>query len=537
MLVVTCRCGHNMKVPAGAMGKACKCVKCAERITITAANTRPMQQGVMRTKPLPPEAAGGEPSKGGGEPARSPGDKRVGQLLIEAGLIDDAKLQEALRVQAERGGKLFEVLITLGHLGKDDLHVFLSKQSGVPAIDLRNYEIPRDLISLVPKVFAQEHIVLPIDKLGRLLTVGMACPLDSATIAELERVTGLKVKAMLCRFDDIYAAIKNYYPPDPAAEPAQEPEQEYASFTKAAAPAAAPVAQPAAAVPSAAVSPVAKPLPPAVKHEELLARIENLDSLPTMPETLRRLQDAEEHGLTIREIAGLAGADPALTVRMLALANSSAYGVGDVTNINYAAVMLGNEGIRRVAEGLAATEMPEGFDHQAFWVRSMFCAAAAMSIAKSCGKAHVPDAYSAGLIHEIGALVLAVLFPDIYAKVRSKVSDNASAEALLNAEDEVFGFTHPEVGYLLVRQWRMPDRIAHSLRYHHQPSRVKGDGDLFAVVTLAVAMLDIHEMQAGPETEPFKPVKHVLAALSVDENEAWRILHKTADTLKAAVGA
>lgn len=521
MLVVTCRCGHTMKVPAGAMGKACKCVKCAERISITPSNTRPMQAAVMRTKPTPPAPEGAPP--------KPHGDKRVGQLLIEANLIDDAKLQEALKVQTERGGKLFEVLISLGYLGKDDLHTFLSKQSGVPSIDLRNYEIPRDLISLVPKEVAQEHIVLPIDKLGRLLTVGMACPLDSATIAELERVTGLKVKAMLCKFDDIYAAIKTYYPPDQhdVMHEQEMPPLPRVGVSQARAQSQTPAPMPAA--PAAAP----KSQPPAIKHEELLARIEALDDLAPMPETCRRLQGIASAPNSIREAAGLAGTDPALAARLLALTNSSAYGVGQVANINLAAVLLGADGVRYCAETAAEVAPPTEFDQQAFWVRSMFCAAAAMSIAKSCGSAPLPDAYTAGLIHDIGTLALASAFPDIHARVRA-MARTAYAEELLAAEDEVFGFTHPEVGYLLARQWRLPESLANVLRYHHQPSRVTGSGDLFAVVALAATMLDIHSAQRTPEDDPFKPVKHVLAALAVDEKEAWRILHKTADTLNAA---
>ena len=546
MLVVTCECGHNMKVPAGAMGKACKCVKCAVRIVISADNTRPMQMGpmqmgTMQTGPTPgdatkaPSATPPSAPSPGTRQAKNAGDTRVGQLLIEAGVITALQLNEALTRQHEQGGRLFEVLISLGHLQKDVLHTFLSKQSGVPSIDLKNYEIPRDLISLVPREIAQQHVVLPIDKLGRLLTVGMACPLDTATISALEQSTGLKVKAMLCKFDDINVAIKNYYP----MERGEEEEVQFKALPAAKAP-SAPVSvkselppttpTPAPAAPS--MQAVVRFKTPTITYEKLMAGIEALDLLPMAPRTLKRFLDPASRPSTVRDAAGLAGSDPALAARLLSLANTSAYDFpGTVTNVNFATVLLGCEGVRLVAETFRDVAVPPSFDHHVFWTRSLFCAAAAMSIAKSCGTITIPDAYSIGLLHEIGRLGLATAFPEASAEAAIKAKEG-NTEQQMQAEDEVFGFTHPEVGYLLAKQWRLPENIANAIRYHHQPVRAGETKGLLEVVLIASAMLEIRDTQRGPETEPFAPFKNVLTTLGLDEKEAWRILQKTAETIK-----
>ena len=125
-------------------------------------------------------------------------------------------LDEALQVQRNNGGKVVEVLVSLGHLKIDDFINFLSRQPGIASIDLVHYQIPRTITELIPKELAVKHEVFPIVKMGKLLTIGMACPLDSATIAHIEEATGLRVKPILCSQHDIRIAIKNYYPSDDA---------------------------------------------------------------------------------------------------------------------------------------------------------------------------------------------------------------------------------------------------------------------------------------------------------------------------------
>ncbi len=141
----------------------------------------------------------------------SEGKKRIGELLVDAGLISGRQLMEALHTQTTRGEKTVDTLIYLGHMNPEQFVRFLASQPGTPSISLRNYHITDELLKLVPKEFAQRHEVFPIDRMGRLLTVGMVCPLDSAAIVELEEITGLKVKPMLCTHTEIRWAIGKYY--------------------------------------------------------------------------------------------------------------------------------------------------------------------------------------------------------------------------------------------------------------------------------------------------------------------------------------
>lgn len=138
---------------------------------------------------------------------------RLGELLVDQGVITDEQLREALDVQARRGGKLAEVLIRLEHLDKDALEKVIATQPGIASVDLTRYRLSRDLCHLIPEEFASKHLVFPIDKMGHTLTVGMAVPLDTATIDEIRGMTGMVVKVFYCKPDAIRAAIKQFYRP------------------------------------------------------------------------------------------------------------------------------------------------------------------------------------------------------------------------------------------------------------------------------------------------------------------------------------
>lgn len=152
--------------------------------------------------------------RGDGKSSRQPvsaAKKLMGQLLIDAGLIDADQLQAALAQQQSSGKRLGDTLEELGFMKRSDFERFISGQPGVASIDLVHYEIPKEVVKTIPEDFAIANQVFPIVKLGKLLTVGMVCPLDSNSIQELQELTGLRIKALLCSVEDILACIKQYY--------------------------------------------------------------------------------------------------------------------------------------------------------------------------------------------------------------------------------------------------------------------------------------------------------------------------------------
>ncbi len=137
--------------------------------------------------------------------------KLIGTLLVDAGIISENQLNEALTRQAGSGGKTVDELINLGYMNPAQFVDFLAQQPGVPSISLKNCNVPKNVVKIIPEEFAIEHEIFPIDRLGSLLTVGMVCPLDSKSRKELERMTGLRVKPILCSRAEIEEAFDTHY--------------------------------------------------------------------------------------------------------------------------------------------------------------------------------------------------------------------------------------------------------------------------------------------------------------------------------------
>lgn len=137
--------------------------------------------------------------------------ERLNKLLLEKGLITSKKLNEALDIQKEKGGKLSDILIEKGYVDKKDLMVVLSEELGIPPINLSRYKIDPPLIKLIPRKLAQHYQVIPISKMGNLLTVAMADPLNIFAIDEMKSLTGFQIGILITTDKEIQTAIDEYY--------------------------------------------------------------------------------------------------------------------------------------------------------------------------------------------------------------------------------------------------------------------------------------------------------------------------------------
>lgn len=143
--------------------------------------------------------------------AHDPNADRLGGKLVKSGLISANQLRHALELQDRKGGRIADILIHLGALDSYRFLEFLAKQPGTPSISLKHCRIQEDIISMVPIEFCQSNELIPIDRMGKLLTVGMVCPLDRVAIEALQEMTGLRVKPMLCSRNEVKDAIQRYY--------------------------------------------------------------------------------------------------------------------------------------------------------------------------------------------------------------------------------------------------------------------------------------------------------------------------------------
>ncbi|BDG31188.1 MULTISPECIES: GspE/PulE family protein [Parageobacillus] len=143
--------------------------------------------------------------------------KRLGDLLVEAGLITEEQLEEALREKAP-GQKLGDVLLQLGYITEQQLIEVLEFQLGIPHVSLYRYPIDPKLTNLIPKEFAKRHMVMPLKVEGERLLVAMADPMDFFVIDDLRLSTGFHIETAIASKDDILRAINKYYDMDESVE-------------------------------------------------------------------------------------------------------------------------------------------------------------------------------------------------------------------------------------------------------------------------------------------------------------------------------
>ena len=139
--------------------------------------------------------------------------KKIGELLIERGLITQSQLNEALAEQRASGGKLGEVLIKKGWLSSEELERGLATQRGISVFNLSGYLIEPEMVKLIPEDFARKYKLMPVFMIENTLTVAMADPNNVFIIDEIQRMTRLNVEPVLAEDLEIRKIQDLYYGP------------------------------------------------------------------------------------------------------------------------------------------------------------------------------------------------------------------------------------------------------------------------------------------------------------------------------------
>jgi len=136
---------------------------------------------------------------------------RLGAMLVSSGLITDEQLKKALASQKTEGGRLGSILVKLGFIQEDKLMTFLSKQYGVPYVDLNKFEINPAVIKHIPADVAQKYRIMPINRTGSTITIAMVDPSNIFAIDDIKFMTGYNVEAVVATEGAIVESIKKNY--------------------------------------------------------------------------------------------------------------------------------------------------------------------------------------------------------------------------------------------------------------------------------------------------------------------------------------
>ncbi|MEA3560275.1 MAG: ATPase, T2SS/T4P/T4SS family, partial [Candidatus Omnitrophota bacterium] len=137
--------------------------------------------------------------------------ERLIDLLIKSNLITRKDLDEAIKTQSEKGGKVSQILVKQGSISEKDLMICLGQKLGIPPINLSNYNIKPELIKLIPNHVAVHYQVIPVSKIKNVLTVAMADPLNVFALDDLKSITNCEINPIIATAGGITKAINSCY--------------------------------------------------------------------------------------------------------------------------------------------------------------------------------------------------------------------------------------------------------------------------------------------------------------------------------------
>ena len=258
--------------------------------------------------------------------------------------------------------------------------------------------------------------------------------------------------------------------------------------------------------------------------------VRNLEDLPSLPAVVMELLSSiDQEDVDISVLAKKVSHDQALTAKTLRLANCSLYGLQvKVTTIQQAITFLGFQTTRNLITAAAVTGcFPEGrcpgFNDKAFWRHSIATAACCKVLARRV-RFNQDYAFTAGLLHDIGRLVLISSFPAAYQQVLDYRSTNDTY--VLEAERAVMGVDHVEAGVALAEHWNFSDTMKMAIAYHHDPD-APGAGVLAAIVHVANAI--VHALDVAGEEDDLVPAvsSAAWAALGLNQEAYLHVFRET----------
>ncbi len=144
--------------------------------------------------------------------------QKLTDILLKSGMLTPEQMETALSVQKKEGGKLSDVMIRLGYLKEHDLLAALGESLSIPPLDLSKLKIPEDVIKLVPEQIARRYQIIPISRVGNLVTVATSDPLNILALDEIRALTNFELNTVLGSETQIAETIKHYYQPSAGKE-------------------------------------------------------------------------------------------------------------------------------------------------------------------------------------------------------------------------------------------------------------------------------------------------------------------------------
>lgn len=220
--------------------------------------------------------------------------------------------------------------------------------------------------------------------------------------------------------------------------------------------------------------------PPEIKTTALSAKelVTGSIRLVSLPEVCIRVNEMlDDSAVTAIELGNVISQDTSLTARLLKIVNSSYYGFqAKIETVSRAVAVVGLRELRGLVIAASAIETFSHFPDEVlnkvrFWRHSLYCGVIARLLAEQCHVLHSERLFVAGLLHDIGKLIIAQRCPQETRMVGIAAKSKLIEE--FKIEQDLFGFNHAEVGGELMKAWNMPETLFESVAYHHTPRRAE----------------------------------------------------------------
>ncbi|WP_353684916.1 HDOD domain-containing protein [Thermodesulfovibrio sp. 3907-1M] len=218
--------------------------------------------------------------------------------------------------------------------------------------------------------------------------------------------------------------------------------------------------------------------------QEVVAKIEKIESLPTIPPILKKILSViEDPKVSLQKITDFVSSDPTLTARILKMVNSPVYGFpGRISSVSHAMVILGLNAVKGLLLGVSVFEIMQK-SMIGLWEHSLSAAIFARIIAMKKELQSPEEISIGGLLHDIGKVIYIMAFKDEYMKLIESVESEENF--LYEIEKQYFGITHAEVGGIIAKKWNFPLKLVEPIMYHHRPQLAEKFQKETAVVHLS----------------------------------------------------
>lgn len=261
--------------------------------------------------------------------------------------------------------------------------------------------------------------------------------------------------------------------------------------------------------------------------------LEGVQGLITLPDVFVRInQLVESPDSSTADISEAISRDPSFTLRMLRLANSSFYGFkSGVDTVDKAVTIIGTSQIRNLALSMSVAKSFERLPNSLvsmddFWNHSLYCALISRRLATLSGRCDSQAVFTAGLLHDIGELIIFNRLPDEARQSLELVLDQADELPVYQAENQIIGFDHAALGGALARKWGLPPLLEECIAYHHDIGRAGRYPRETALVHLANILAQLAELNTLnlEDVSPIDPLAWELTGL--DENIIATVVHE-----------